>query len=190
MIPPAGELDELLRVAGPEDGTVACVPALQGLGTPSWDAEIRAGLIGMTRATTRAQLARAVVDGVLHQVVDALAAIEIRMPLSTVLLDGGMARSDWVLQRLADLADVEVRRAARSEATAIGAAMAAGLAVGFWGESRSSERPTPTSSRIRGWPRPTGPRCVTGGRPQSTSCHAGTEAGVQNNGLSAAYNAR
>lgn len=133
VIPPAGALDALLRDVGPEDGTIACVPALQGLGTPSWNAEIRAALIGMSRATTRAQLARAVIDGVLHQVADALAAVGTSVALSTVLLDGGMSRSEWVLQRLADLAEVEVRRAARDEATAIGAAMMAGLAAGFWG---------------------------------------------------------
>jgi glycerol kinase len=135
VLPAASELDALLADAGSglDDGSIACVPALQGLGTPSWDASLRAGLIGMTRASTRAQLARAIVDGVLHQVADALASIEIRMRLSTVLLDGGMARSDWVLQRLADLTGVEVRRAARGEATTIGAAMAAGLAAGFWG---------------------------------------------------------
>jgi glycerol kinase len=133
VLPAASELDALLADAGPEDGSIACVPALQGLGTPSWDASVRAGLLGVTRASTRAQLARAIVDGVLHQVADALAAIEARMPLSTVLLDGGMARSNWALQRLADLTCIEVRRSARGEATAIGAAMAAGLAAGFWG---------------------------------------------------------
>jgi glycerol kinase len=135
VLPAASELDAVLADAGPDDGSIACVPALQGLGTPSWDASVRAGLIGLTRASTRAQVARAVVDGVLHQVADALAAIETQMSLSTLLLDGGLARSDWVLQRLADLTGVEVRRAARGEATAIGAAMAAGLAVGFWGSA-------------------------------------------------------
>ena len=132
LLPPAAELDALLRDAGPEDRSIACVPALQGLGTPSWDPTIRAGLLGMSRATTRAQLARAVVDGVIHQVADALQAIDARIPLSTVFVDGGMARSGWALQRLADLAQVEVRRAVRSEATAIGAAIAAGVAVGRW----------------------------------------------------------
>jgi glycerol kinase len=134
VLPPAAELDALLRAAGPEDGAVACVPALQGLGTPSWDPLTRAALLGLTRATTRAQLARAVIDGVLHQVADALAAIGAEMPLATVLLDGGMSRSDWIVQRLADIAAVRVERAVRAEATAIGAAVMAGLAAGFWGE--------------------------------------------------------
>ncbi len=132
LLPPAAELDDLLIAAGPEDTSVACIPAFQGLGTPSWDPSTRAALFGLSRATTRAEVARAVVDGVLHQVADALAAISVAMPLQTVLLDGGMSRSDWVVQRLADLAGVRVARAARGEATAIGAAMMAGLAAGFW----------------------------------------------------------
>jgi glycerol kinase len=132
IVPPAAELDALLRDAGPEDRSVVCVPALQGLGTPSWDPAIRAGLLGISRATTRAQLARAVVDGVIHQIADALQAIDARIPLSTVFVDGGMARSGWALQRLADLAQVEVRRAVRSEATAVGAGIAAGIAIGLW----------------------------------------------------------
>jgi glycerol kinase len=134
VIPPAGELDDLLAQAGPEDGSLACIPALQGLGTPSWDAGIRAALFGISRATTRAQVARTLVDGVLHQVADALEAISGAMSVESVLLDGGMSRSDWVVQRLADLAGVEVRRASRGEATAIGAAMMAGLAAGFWSD--------------------------------------------------------
>jgi glycerol kinase len=132
VLPAARELDGLLRTAGPEDAAVACVPALQGLGTPGWDAGTRGALFGLSRASTRAEVARAVLDGVLHQVADALEAIEAAMPLSTVLLDGGMSRSDWVVQRLADLADVQVERAGRSESTAIGAATMAGLAAGVW----------------------------------------------------------
>jgi glycerol kinase len=132
LLPPGPELEGLLSAAGPEDGSIACVPALQGLGTPQWDPSVRAALVGLSRATTRAQVARSVVDGVLHQVADALEAISVVMPLATVLLDGGMSRSDWVVQRLADLAEIRVQRAARGEATAIGAAAMAGLATGFW----------------------------------------------------------
>ena len=134
VLPASAGLDGLLRDAGPETGSIACVPALQGLGTPSWDPATHGALLGLTRATTRAQLARAVVDGVLHQVADALEAIAAVMPLETVLLDGGMSRSDWIVQRLAELAGVRVQRAARREATALGAAVMAGLAAGFWSD--------------------------------------------------------
>jgi glycerol kinase len=132
VLPVAPRLDPLLRSAGAEDESVACVPTLQGLGTPAWDAAARGALFGLSRGTTRAQVARAVVDGVLHQVADAIDAIRAAMPLEVVLLDGGMSRSDWIVQRLADITGVRVQRAARSEATAIGAAMMAGLAAGFW----------------------------------------------------------
>ncbi|HWF35539.1 MAG TPA: FGGY family carbohydrate kinase [Solirubrobacteraceae bacterium] len=132
ILPPAGELDAVLGAAGPEDGSVVCVPALHGLGTPSWDPATRAALVGLARATTRADVARAVVDGVLHQVADALAAVGVGTALARVLLDGGMARSDWIARRLAELAGVRVERAAAREATARGAAMMAGLAAGWW----------------------------------------------------------
>ncbi len=142
LIPAASALDALLVEAGPEDASIVCVPALQGLGTPSWEPAVRAGMLGMTRATTRGQLARAVVDGVVHQVVDALAAITARMSVTTVTVDGGMSRSDWVLQRIADLGRVEVRRAALGEATAVGAALVAGLALGRWREEDLGETRT------------------------------------------------
>jgi glycerol kinase len=152
VLPPAADLDALLGVAGPEDASVVCVPALQGLGTPKWDPATHGALLGLTRATTRAQVARAVVDGILHQVADALAAISTQMPLATVLLDGGLSRSDLIVQRLANLAGVRIERAARAEATAIGAAMMAGLAAGFW--SSIDELPPVTIDRVAepSWP--------------------------------------
>ena len=107
---------------------MVCVPALQGLGTPSWDASARGALLGLSLGTTRADLARAVVDGVLHQVTDAVEAIGVE----ELWVDGGLSRSDWIVQRLADLAGVGVRRTARADSTALGAATLAGLAAGVW----------------------------------------------------------
>ena len=127
VLPPGPELDALLRTSGDAAGVV-CVPALQGLGTPTWDAATRGALFGIALGTTRADLARAVVDGVLHQVVDAL---DVLRP-GLVRLDGGLARSPWIVQRLADLAGVRVERTSRPDSTAIGAAMLAGLAAGVW----------------------------------------------------------
>jgi glycerol kinase len=75
-----------------------------------------------------------VIDGVLHQVADALEAISVALPVTTLLLDGGMSRSDWIVRRLAEIAGLEVTRAAHGEATAMGAAMMAGLAAGIWSE--------------------------------------------------------
>jgi len=125
---PAGpELDALLRESAP--GTVACVPALQGLGSPTWDAGARGALLGLSLGTSRADLARAVVDGILHQVADALDALG---ALEELWIDGGLSRSDWIVQRLADLSGVPVLRTARADSTAIGAATLAGLAAGVW----------------------------------------------------------
>ena len=131
-LPRGGELDALLRSAGPGDTEVMCVPALQGLGTPSWEAGVRGAVLGLSLGTTRAQLARAVVDGVLQQVTDALEAMREVTALDAVRLDGGLARSDWIVQRLADIAGLRVERTTRPDSTALGAAALAGLAAGVW----------------------------------------------------------
>jgi glycerol kinase len=131
---PAGrELDALLgsAPAGGDPGVV-CVPALQGLGTPAWDAGARGALLGLGLGTTRADLARAVVDGILHQVADALEAMGEAVTLDALRVDGGLARSDRIAQRLADLTGVVVQRTARTDSTALGAAALAGLAAGVW----------------------------------------------------------
>jgi glycerol kinase len=130
-LPPARELDELLPNGRP--GPV-CVPVLQGFGSPSWDAAARGALLGLELGTTRADLARAVVDGIVHQVADAVEAIG---TLETLRIDGGLSRSDWTAQRLADLAGVRVQRTARPDTTALGAAMLAGLAAGVWDDLAS-----------------------------------------------------
>ncbi len=123
---PAGpELDALLADSRPG---IVCVPALAGFGTPTWDAGARGVVLGIGLDSTRADLTRAVVDGILHQVVDATDA----MGVESVWVDGGLSRSDWIVQRLADLGGIQVRRAPRADSTALGAAMLAGLAAGAW----------------------------------------------------------
>jgi glycerol kinase len=135
---PAGpELDSLLREPGA--GGVICVPVLQGSGTPAWDAGARGAVLGLGLGTRRADLARAVVDGVLHQVADAAEAMG---AIAELWVDGGLSRSDWVVQRLADLTGVRVRRTARADSTALGAATLAGLAAGVW-ESPEALPPVP-----------------------------------------------
>ena len=160
VLPPPQQLDALLREAG--DDPVVCVPALQGLGTPSWDASARGALLGLSLGTTRADLARAVVDGVLHQVTDAVEAIGVE----ELWVDGGLSRSDWIVQRLADLAGVGVRRTARADSTALGAATLAGLAAGVWPSPEAlpeipldlcAEPQLAAAERPRGRARPAGP---------------------------------
>jgi glycerol kinase len=126
------ELDALLGDARRDDSGLVCVPALQGFGTPGWDAGARGALLGVRLETTRADIAQAVVDGILHQVVDALEAIAATVEIRTLRLDGGLSRSDRVVQRLADLAGVPVERTTQPDSTALGAAMLAGLAAGAW----------------------------------------------------------
>jgi glycerol kinase len=132
VLPAARELDGLLAGAGARDPGVVCVPALQGFGSPSWDAGAQGALLGLTLGTTRADLARAVVDGILHQVADAAEAMSETVALDALWVDGGLSRSGWIVQRLADLTGVHVQRTARSDSTALGAATLAGLAAGVW----------------------------------------------------------
>ena len=129
---PAGpELDALLGEASGQ-ATVSCVPTLQGSGTPNWDARARGAVLGLDLGTSRADLARAVIDGILHQIVDALEAMAECLAIDELRVDGGLSRSSWTVQRLADLAAVPVRRTTRPDSTVLGAATLAGLAAGVW----------------------------------------------------------
>ena len=130
-LPSGPELDALLQ-EGAGDSGVVCVPALQGFGSPTWDAGARGALLGLSLGSTRADLARAVVDGILHQVADAVDAMSEAVALDMLWVDGGLSRSDWIVQRLADLAGVRAQRTTRSDSTALGAATLAGLAAGVW----------------------------------------------------------
>jgi glycerol kinase len=127
-LPVGAELDALLREGGAGEPGVVCVPAFQGFGSPTWDAGARGAVLALSLGTTRADLARAVVDGILHQVADAVEAVGVE----TLRVDGGLSRSDWIVQRLADLVGARVERTARSDSTALGAATLAGLAAGVW----------------------------------------------------------
>jgi glycerol kinase len=125
--------EALVEGAGPDDD-VWFVPALTGLGAPSWDADARGVVVGLTRGVSRGQLVRAALDGVVHQVADAVEAMDAgaASPLERLRVDGGMAENDWLLQRLADVLGRPVERPVTTEATGIGAASVAGLTVGLW----------------------------------------------------------
>ena len=113
---------------------VYLVPAFVGLGAPYWDPDCRGALFGLTRSTGRAELARAALESVCYQTHDLLNAMRADWPSSGVTLraDGGMAASDWLLQRLADILDVRIERAATRETTALGAAYLAGFKRGIY----------------------------------------------------------
>jgi glycerol kinase len=117
-----------------DTGDVWYVPAPLGLGTPHWDYGARGALVGLTRGTDRAQIVRAVLEGVAHRGADLLeaAATDAGTRIGRLKVDGGMAANGVFLQALADACQRTVEVAPVREATMLGAAFCAGLAVGIW----------------------------------------------------------
>ncbi len=118
---------------------IVLVPAFVGLGAPYWRPDVRGALFGLTRATGPRELAQAALESVCFQTVDLLAAMradwhDAASALTTLRVDGGMANSDWTMQRLADLVGCTVDRPRVRETTALGAAYLAGLHAGFFPE--------------------------------------------------------
>jgi glycerol kinase len=115
------------------DGVVY-VPALLGLGTPSWDYGARGTLLGLTRGTERAHIVRAVLEGVAHRGADMVAAAEADTGLTipTLRIDGGMSQNPTFVQALANAAGKPVEVSPVVESTTLGAAFLAGVAVGTW----------------------------------------------------------
>ena len=133
LITDAAEIGPL-AASVPDTGGVFVVPAFAGLGSPWWDPYARGTIVGITRGTTRAHLARAVVESMTYQtrdVVDAMVAAS-GTPITDLRVDGGASVMDLMLQMQADQLGVTVRRPADQETTALGAAFLAGLAEGVW----------------------------------------------------------
>ncbi|GAA3690391.1 glycerol kinase GlpK [Arthrobacter ginkgonis] len=133
IISTSAEVEEL--AASVEDnGGVYFVPAFSGLFAPHWRPEARGAVFGLTRYATRAHLARAALEATAFQVAEvvAAAAADCSRPLTELRVDGGMAVNDALMQFQADLLGIDVVRPAVTETTALGAAFAAGLAVGNW----------------------------------------------------------
>ncbi|MEM8962608.1 MAG: glycerol kinase GlpK [Acidobacteriota bacterium] len=125
---------EALAAQVPDADGVFLVPAFTGLGAPYWDPHARGTLVGLTRATTDAHLARAALDSIALQSADVLDAMvrDAGIELAELRVDGGAARNNLLMQRQADILGVPVVRPANAETTALGAAFLAGLGVGFW----------------------------------------------------------
>jgi glycerol kinase len=125
---------EPLAASVPDTNGVYLVPAFSGLGAPHWDQYARGAIVGLTRGSNRAHIARAALEGIAFQVADVLTAMESDsgVSLRELRVDGGAARNSLLMQMQADLLGVPVVRPANSESTAMGAAYLAGLAVGFW----------------------------------------------------------
>jgi glycerol kinase len=117
-----------------DSGGVVVVPAFTGLGSPWWDPYARGTVLGITRGSTRAHLARAVVESMAYQTRDAVTAMTTASgtPLTDLRVDGGASAMDLLLQIQADQLGVTVRRPTDQETTALGAAGLAGLAEGVW----------------------------------------------------------
>jgi glycerol kinase len=133
LIRTSAEIEPLASSVSDSDG-VYFVPAFTGLGAPHWNPHARGTLVGLTRGTTRAHIARAALDGIAYQVADLLKAMQADagMPLTELRVDGGASANALLMQFQADLLGVPVVRPRQVESTAQGAAYLAGLAVGFW----------------------------------------------------------
>ncbi len=125
---------EALMAEVPDTDGVYLVPAFVGLGAPYWDPRARGVIVGLTRNTKMAHIARAAVDAMAYQTRDVLEVMQVEsgLPLTTLKVDGGAAANAALLQFQADLLNVPVRRPVVGETTALGAAYLAGLAVGYW----------------------------------------------------------
>ena len=129
----SAEVEALMNEVPDTDG-VYLVPAFVGLGAPYWDPRARGVVVGLTRNTKMAHIARAAVDAMAYQARDVLEVMqkESGLQLSSLKVDGGASANAQLLQFQADLLNVPVRRPVVGETTALGAAYLAGLAVGYW----------------------------------------------------------
>jgi glycerol kinase len=128
------EDSERIAAAAADSADVWVVPTFTGTGAPTWDPAARGAILGLTRGADRAHLVLATLDGVAHQIADAVEAMDhgVQPGLDRLRVDGGMARNDWLMQRLADLIARPVERPLDTEATGMGTAALAGLAAGLW----------------------------------------------------------
>ncbi len=125
---------EALAASVPDSDGVTLVPAFSGLGAPHWDAYARGTMLGITRGTTAAHIARAALEGIAFQTADVIAAMQkdSGTPIRELRVDGGAARNDLLMQFQADILNVPVVRPEVTETTALGAGYLAGLGVGYW----------------------------------------------------------
>ena len=135
IIDEAAQIEELARSV-PDAQGVVFVPALTGLGAPDWDPHARGMIIGITRGTTAAHVARATLDAIAFEVSDVvrLMATEGHVELRELRVDGGAAVNDLLCQVQSDVLGIPVDRSAELQTTGLGAAMLAGLGVGVWSD--------------------------------------------------------
>lgn len=141
---------EALAASVPDNDGLYMVPAFAGLGAPHWDSYARGTLVGITRRTTAAHIARATLEGIAFQVADVLDAMkrDAEIPITELRVDGGAANNNLLMQFQADILGVPVVRPRIVETTALGAAYLAGLAVGFWTDLAQIESIWQTDQRF------------------------------------------
>ena len=133
LISSAPECDRLAESV-PDAGGVYVVPAFTGLGAPYWDMYARGTIVGLTRGVNKNHIIRATLDSLCYQINDVLAAMQADsgIDLTALKVDGGACANNYLLQTMADISDLPVKRPCCVETTALGAAYLAGLAVGYW----------------------------------------------------------
>ena len=133
LISSSHEVEALAREVD-DNGDVYFVPAFSGLYAPYWRQDARGAIVGLTRYANRAHLARATLEATAYQTREVLEAMQkdSGLPIKTLRVDGGMVANELLMQFQADILDVQVLRPSVTETTALGAAYAAGLAVGHW----------------------------------------------------------
>ena len=133
IIQHAEEVEKLAASVEDSDGTIL-VPAFVGLGAPYWDSYARAAILGMSRSTTDAHLARAALESIAYQTSDMIEAMQkdTCLEITGLRVDGGASRNDLLMQCQADTLGIPVTRPLITETTALGAAQLAGIASGFW----------------------------------------------------------
>jgi glycerol kinase len=141
IIRTSAEIEALAASVESSNGVVL-VPAFAGLGAPHWDQYARGAMVGMTRGTSRAHIARAALEGIALQATDVLEAMQADsgLPLAQLRVDGGAAANNMLMQIQSDVLGIEVVRPKNAEATVMGAAYLAGLAVGYWPDKETIAR--------------------------------------------------
>jgi len=140
LIQTSGDVEALCLKAD-DNGGVYMVPAFTGLGAPYWNQHARGIVVGLTRGTNDAQLARAAIESIAYQTMDVLKAMEADagLAIKEVRVDGGATVNNYLMQFQADILNTNVIRPQITETTALGAAYLSGLAVGFWNDIKEVE---------------------------------------------------
>ena len=151
IIERAEDTEALAASLDGNDG-VYFVPALTGLGSPHWDPHARGTIVGLTRGSGRAHLARATLEAIAYQTLDAVRAMEVAcaQPLSELRADGGASTNGWLMQFQADVLGVPVVLSDLPETTALGAAYLAGVGAGLWTVSDLRRREAGADRNERG----------------------------------------